>query len=113
MKIMNTVKLVDNLYGRGLSALLDDKPESKATTETENEIKKKIKSLKDERNTHNQRIAAIDAEVSKLEAELSIIAEQNKADKITDLENEYSQHEQRMASIKSQLEQLKATPVTT
>ena len=105
MKIMDTVLSFGTFYEKGLSSLLDDKPKSKAT----NEIKAKIKSLKDERNTHNQRISAIDAEIAKLEAELSGFTEQ----RITELEAEYSQCEDRMQSIRSQLEQLKATPATT
>ena len=105
MKIMDTVRLYNLFDGKDLSSLLDDNADCKA----ENEIKAKITSLNDERNTHNQRISAIDAEIAKLEAELSILAEQ----RITELEAEYSQCEERMQSIKSQLEQLKATPATT
>jgi len=78
-------------------------------TEGGEEIRVKVKSLKDERNTHNLRITEIDAEITKLEAELSVLTEQ----RIAELEAEYSQCEERMHFIKSQLEQLKEAPATT
>lgn len=109
MSLLNRIRLMDNSLGRGLSSIFDDTCEETATTEAEEEIRAKVNSLKDERDTHNLRITEIDAEIAKLEAELSVLAEQ----RITELEAEYSQCEELMRSIKSQLEQLKATPATT
>lgn len=109
MSLLNRIRMMDNSLGRGLSSIFDDTCEETATTEAEEEIRAKVKSLQDERDTHNLRLTEIDAEIAKFEAELSILAEQ----RITELEAEYSQCEERMQSIKSQLEQLKATPATT
>lgn len=108
MSLLNRIRLMDNSLGRGLSSIFDDTCEETATTEAE-EIKAKIKSLKDERNTHTQRIASIDTELAKLENELSALIEQ----RITELEAEHLQYEEHMKAIKDQLEQLKATPATT
>ena len=108
MSLLNRIKMMDNSLGRGLSSIFDDTCEETATTEAEEEIRVKVKSLKDERDTHNLRITEIDVEIAKLEAELSVLAEQ----RITELEAECSQCEERMQSINSQLEQLKATPAT-
>ena len=94
MSLLNRIRLMDNSLGRGLSSIFDDTCEETATTEAEEEIRAKVNSLKDERDTHNLRITEIDAEIAKLEAE-------------------YLQYEEHMKAIKDQLEQLKATPATT
>lgn len=104
MKIMDTVRLSNLFDEKDISSLFDDNADCKS----EKEIKAKIKSLKDKRNTYSQRIAAIDVEIAKLENELSVLTEE----RITELEAEYSQCEDRMRSIRSQLEQLKTTPAT-
>ncbi|MBO4971594.1 MAG: hypothetical protein J6D45_02150 [Clostridia bacterium] len=109
MSLLNRIRIMDNSLGRGLSSIFDDTCEETATSGVEEEIRAKVKSLKDERDTHNLRIAEIDAEIAKLENELSVLTEE----RITELEAEYSQCEDRMRSIQSQLEQLKATPATT
>jgi len=108
MSLLNRIRLMDNPLGRGLSSIFDDTCEETAISEVE-EIRVKVKSLKDERDAHTQRIASIDTELAKLENELSALIEQ----RITELEAEYLQYKERMQSIKSQLEQLKETPATT
>ena len=109
MSLLNRIRMMDNSLGRELSSIFDDTCEETATTEAEDEIKAKIKSLNDERNTHTQRIVEIDAELAKLDKDLSVLTEQ----RITELEAEYSQYEERMNAIKNQLEQLRTATATT
>ncbi len=79
--------------------------EQEQTTQeiTEERIRKQLKSLKDERNTHTQRIRAIDSEIGKLEADLSVVAEQNRLNRKKALEEESISLEKRLEEIRDEL----------
>ena len=68
MSLLNRIRLMDNPLGRGLSSIFDDTCEETAISEVQ-EIRVKVKSLKDERDAHTQRISSIDTELAKLVGE--------------------------------------------
>ena len=69
-------------YGRGLYELFEDTDEQNTQEQEEKRIKEQIKVLKDERNTYNQRIRTIDAQLEKLEKDLVILTKKNAPNKI-------------------------------
>ena len=64
-------------YGRGLHDLFWETDEQNPKEQEEKRIKEQIKALKDERNTHNQRIKTIDVQLEKLEKELVLLTPTN------------------------------------
>lgn len=64
-------------YGRGLHDLFWETDEQNTQEKEEKRIKEQIKALKDERNTHNQRIKTIDGQLEKLEKELALLTQTN------------------------------------
>lgn len=93
--------------GREFFSIFDDnatqKQEQTTQEKTEEMIRKHLKSLKDERNTHTQRIQTIDSEIGKLEAELSVVVEQNRLNRKKALEEESLSLEKRLEEIRDEL----------
>ena len=89
----------NNGLGRDFYTVLEDEPKAKS----EESIRQKLKSLKDERNTHNQRIKVIDGEIAKLEEELTSVKLQNQIDRKHKLEAESKELEERLREIREEL----------
>lgn len=93
--------------GRDFFSILGDyatQEQAQTTKEiTEETIRKQLKALKDERNTHTQRIRAIDSEISKLESELTVVVEQNRLERKKALEEESLSLEKRLGEIRDEL----------
>ena len=63
--------------GRNFYNVLSEVNEQDTQAKEEKRIREQIKALKDERNTHNQRIRTIDAQLEKLEKELALLTKNN------------------------------------
>ncbi len=70
--------------GRGLYNVFSDISEQDTQEREEKRIKEQIKALKDERNTHNQRIKTIDVQLEKLEEKLATLTPKNTPQKVSD-----------------------------
>lgn len=73
---------------RGLHELFEETDEQNTQEKEEKRIKEQIKALKDERNTHNQRIRTIDAQLEKLEKELGGLTKKDPQNKGSGLKSE-------------------------
>ena len=89
--------------------------EQEQTTQEKAEeiIRKQLKTLKDERNTHTQRIRTIDNEISKLEVELSDVVEQNRIKRKKALEEESISLEKRLGEIRDELTNMESCATAT
>ena len=70
--------------GRNFYNVLSEVNEQDTQAKEEKRIREQIKALKDERNTHNQRIRTIDAQLEKLENELALLTKKDSPNKASE-----------------------------
>ena len=80
-------------YGRGLHDLFWETNEQNTQTKEEIRIKEQIKALKDERNTHIQRINTIDVHIAKLESELGFLTPNDSHNEVSDNDTDHIKYQ--------------------
>lgn len=88
--------------------------EEKTTqVDTEDKIRKQLKKLRDERNSHTKRIHAIDDEIVTLEESLATVVEQNRIIRKKALEEESISLEKRLNEIRDELTNMEGVATAT
>lgn len=88
--------------------------EEKTTqVDTEDKIRKQLKKLRDERNSHTERIHAIDDEIVTLEESLATVVEQNRIIRKKALEEESISLEKRLNEIRDELTNMEGVATAT
>lgn len=88
--------------------------EEKTTqVDTEDKIRKQLKKLRDERNSHTKRIHAIDDEIVTLEESLATVVEQNRIIRKKTLEEESISLEKRLNEIRDELTNMEGVATAT
>ena len=110
---MRKSKCIGKVFFSIFSEVASQGEEKTTQVDTEDKIRKQLKKLRDERNSHTKRIHAIDDEIVTLEESLATVVEQNRIIRKKALEEESISLEKRLNEIRDELTNMEGVATAT